>query len=113
MLTLAFLALFLLSGIFGPMPKYEIADGNRVPANDSSEFLALIESLVDAKANRNGRLEVLTNGDCFYEAELAAIASARRSVNLQRVDPRTHDKNAPQKFPYLQTGAWSAISAHL
>jgi cardiolipin synthase len=82
-IALVFLALFLLSGIFGPMPKYEITDRNRLPANDSSEFLALIESLVDAKANRNGRLEVLTNGDCFYEAELAAIARARRSVNLE------------------------------
>jgi cardiolipin synthase A/B len=26
---------------------------------------------------------VLTNGNCFYEAELAAIAEARRSVNLE------------------------------
>lgn len=82
-LALVFLALFLLSGIFGPMPKYEIADRKRLPANDSSEFLSLLESLVDAKANRNGRLEVLTNGDCFYETELAAIASARLSVNLE------------------------------
>ena len=82
-LALIFLALFLLSGIFGPMPKYEIADRNQLPANDSSEFLALVESLVDAKANRNGRLEVLTNGDCFYEAELAAIGTARRSVSLE------------------------------
>jgi cardiolipin synthase len=82
-LALIFLALFLLSGIFGPMPKYEIADRNQLPANDSREFLALIESLVDAKANRSGRLEVLTNGDCFYEAELAAIGIARRSVSLE------------------------------
>ena len=82
-LALIFVALFLLSGIFGPMPRYEIADRNGLPANDSSDFLALMESLVDAKANRNGRLEVLTNGDCFYEAELAAIASARLSVNLE------------------------------
>ena len=82
-LALIFLVLFLLSGIFGPMPKYEIADRNQLPANDSSEFLALVESLVDAKANRNGRLEVLTNGDCFYESELAAIGTARRSVSLE------------------------------
>jgi cardiolipin synthase len=82
-IALVFLALFLLSGMFGPMPKYEIKDCNGLPANDSREFLALIESLVDAKANRCGQLEVLTNGDRFYEAELAAIANARRSVNLE------------------------------
>jgi cardiolipin synthase A/B len=82
-IALVFLTLFLLSGIFGPTPRYEIADRKGLPANESGEFLALVEALVDAKANRKGRLEVLTNGDCFYEAELAAIARARLSVNLE------------------------------
>jgi cardiolipin synthase A/B len=82
-ISLLFLASYMLSGLFGPMPRYEIADRKGLPANDSSEYLGLMEALVDAKANRMGQLEVLTNGDCFYEAELAAITKAQRSVNLE------------------------------
>ena len=78
-----FLAAFLLSGIFGPTPKYEIVNRNQLPANDSPEFLVLAESMADAKVNRTGSLEVLKNGPAFYTAELDAIRNARRSVNLE------------------------------
>src|SRR5258708_6690200 len=78
-----FFAAFLLSGIFGPTPKYEIANRDQLPSNDSPEFLALVESMVDAKVNRTGTLEVLKNGPAFYTAELDAIRNARRSVNLE------------------------------
>jgi cardiolipin synthase A/B len=78
-----FLAAFVLSGIFGPTPKYEITNRDQLPSNDSPEFLALVESMVDAKVNRTGTLEVLKNGPAFYTAELDAIRNARRSVNLE------------------------------
>lgn len=78
-----FFAAFLLSGIFGPTPKYDIANRDQLPSNDSPEFLALIESMVDAKVNRSGTLEVLKNGPAFYTAELDAIRNGRRSVNLE------------------------------
>jgi cardiolipin synthase len=42
-----------------------------------------VESLVDAKASRRGRFEVLANGNCFYESELASIEKATHSVNLE------------------------------
>src|ERR1700676_4166939 len=78
-----FLAAFLLSGIFGPTPKYDIVNRDQLPANYSPEFLVLAESMVDAKVNRTGTLEVLRNGPAFYTAELDAIRNAHSSVNLE------------------------------
>jgi cardiolipin synthase len=82
-IALAFLLAFLLSGLFGPMPEYEITNRDELPANDSPEFVNLIESLSDAKVNHSGSLEILKNGERFYAAELEAIREARRSVNLE------------------------------
>ena len=82
-IALIFLCAFLLSGIFGPTPKYEIANREQLPSNDSPNFLVLLESMVDAKVNRTGSLEVLKNGPAFYGAELEAIRDARHSVNLE------------------------------
>jgi cardiolipin synthase A/B len=81
--ALVFLSAFLLSGIFGPTPQYEITDREQLPPNNSSEFLGLLESLVDAKVNRTCLLEVLKNGPCFYPAELETIKNACRSVSLE------------------------------
>jgi len=81
--ALALLSTVLLAGIFGPMPRYKIACPDKLPPNDSQEFLNLVEALVDAKANRMGSFEVLTNGPCFYPAELEAIRGAQQSVNLE------------------------------
>jgi cardiolipin synthase len=82
-IALVLLAAFLLSGIFGPSPQYEITGASELPSNDSAAFLSLIESMADAKVNRTGTFEVLTNGPCFYPAELEAIRAAKRSVNLE------------------------------
>jgi len=78
-----FLAAFLLSGLFGPMPEYQINDRDQLPSSDSPEFLNLLESLVDAKVNDRGTVKVLKDGPCFYSAELEAIRNAERSVNLE------------------------------
>jgi cardiolipin synthase len=82
-IAVAFLLAFLLSGLFGPMPEYEITNRDELPANDSPEFLNLIESLSDAKVNHTGSLEILKNGERFYTAELEAMRKARRSINLE------------------------------
>ncbi len=81
--ALLLIAAFLLSGIFGPTPKYEITNRGELPRNDSAEFLNLVESLADARVNRTGDFAVLTNGSAFYTAELEAIRGARQSVNLE------------------------------
>lgn len=77
------LAAYLLGGILGASPAYRITGADEMPDNDAPQFLGLLESLADARVNRTGNLEVLTNGPSFYPAALDAIRSARRSVCLE------------------------------
>lgn len=82
-IALVLLSAYLLAGILGPMPRYQIKGGEEIPANDSHAFLLLLESLVDAVINRTGKLDVFTNGPAFYPAILDAFRSAQHSVNLE------------------------------
>lgn len=82
-LGLVFLAAVLLAGIFGPIPAYVIRCEEDLPPNDSEDFLLVLESLADAKVNRTGRLDVLTNGPAFYPAALDAIRNAQHSICLE------------------------------
>lgn len=77
------LAAYLLGGLIGSTPQYRIHGAEQMPSNHSSEFLNLLESLVDAKANRTGNFEILTNGPNFYPAALQAIRGAQQSVCLE------------------------------
>ena len=77
------LAAYLLGGLIGSSPVYRIHGAQQMPHNDSSEFVNLLESLGDAKANRTGNFEVLTNGPNFYPAALEAIHRAQHSVCLE------------------------------
>src|SRR5438270_13954725 len=76
------MAMLLLVSLFGPSLGYKIAAGVEA-ANDSEEFLHMLEALVDAKICHNTNLAVLTNGRRFYEEELAAISAAQHSVNWE------------------------------
>ncbi len=82
-ISLLVLVAYMLAGIFGPSPNYNIVGRDQLPSNNSDAFLSLVESLVDAVVNRTGRFEVLTNGPAFYPAELDAIRSAQHSVSLE------------------------------
>lgn len=82
-IALVLLIAYALAGMFGPMPRYEMRDRDELPPNDSSPFLLLLSSLVDAPINRTGRLNVFTNGPAFYPAILNAFRSAQRSINLE------------------------------
>lgn len=82
-LCFAFVLLLLLAGVIGPMPRYSIASLSDLPRNDSQQFLNVLESLADAKVNRTGALEVLTDGSAFYPAALEAMRSARDSICLE------------------------------
>jgi cardiolipin synthase len=67
--------------LFEPAQQYRI----ELPSCslDSDEFLRLVGSLSDAQIHRHSCIEVLTDGEAFYEAELAALRAARRSINLE------------------------------
>jgi cardiolipin synthase len=82
-LSMLLVLLFLLSGVIGPMPQYSISNPADLSRNDSESFLNVLESLTDAKVNRTGTLEVLTNGPCFYPAALEAMRSAQQSICLE------------------------------
>jgi len=81
--ALVLLTAFVLAGMFGPMPRYEMRDRDQIPPNDTPPFLLLLSSLVDAAINRTGRLHVFTNGPAFYPAILDAFRSAQRSINVE------------------------------
>lgn len=81
-LSMLAVGLAVLVALFGRGVRYKVLAAGR-ESLDSPEFLAMLESLTDSKINRHTSLEVLTNGDQFYEAELNAIRAARRTVNLE------------------------------
>ena len=49
----------------------------------SHEFVGLVASLVDVPVFRSSHVEVLSCGEDFYAAELAAIRQARHSIHLE------------------------------
>src|SRR5438270_13067296 len=65
-----------------PGPKYHLAqtpDGSV----SSDEFARQLEAITDTKLQRAGPIEVLANGENFYEAELEAIRHAKSNINLE------------------------------
>jgi cardiolipin synthase A/B len=81
-ISIAFLVGILFLALFEPNLDYKIS---KVGHSDlgSDAFLRTLEALANSHVSRQTRVEVLTNGDSFYEAELQAIRGAQRSVNLE------------------------------
>ena len=79
--AVALLGALLLLVLFEPGLSYEIRA--ELPPCGTHESLGLIAALVDVPVMGRSRVEVLTDGTEFYEAELHAIRSARRSVHLE------------------------------
>lgn len=74
--------LLLFLALFEPSLRYKIS---RPPSHpiDSEQFVNVLATLADASLHRDTTIEVLTNGEVYYEAELNAIRKAKRSVNLE------------------------------
>jgi cardiolipin synthase len=81
-LAMAAAGIVIFVALFGPGLRYKITATTSAD-NTSDRFLGTVEVLTDSKVNRSTELVVLTNGPCFYEEELRAIAAARRSVCLE------------------------------
>jgi cardiolipin synthase len=81
-LCISTVILLIFGGLIEPPLKYNICSTEAL-RNDSSHFLCVLEALTDSKANRGSSFEVLTDGGVFYLAQLAAIATAQKSVNLE------------------------------
>jgi cardiolipin synthase len=80
--AILFLGLMLTLALFEPSLPYKVT---QVPADplDSEGFRRLLASLAGSHSHAGCRVDVLTNGEAFYEAELEAIRAARHSVNLE------------------------------
>ena len=76
------LAFILFMALFEPGLAYKISAHETEPL-ESDDFLCVLEAITDSKIHRHGRVEVLTNGEIFYEAELEAIGAARESINIE------------------------------
>jgi cardiolipin synthase len=81
-LGFSFLLLMLGLALFEPGLPYKMSKRVRSPL-DSEEFRRILGALTAAEVHRRNRVEVLTNGEVYYEAELAAIRRARHSVNVE------------------------------
>src|SRR5829696_2419156 len=81
-IAIAALALLLFLALFEPGLAYKISACETDPL-DSDDFICVLEAITDSKIHRHGRVEVLTNGEVYYEAELEAIRAARHSVNIE------------------------------
>lgn len=79
-IALEALALFL--ALFGPDLPYRVKHPPTAPI-ESDYFQSLLASLTQAELVSGNRVEVLTNGDQFYEAALQAIAGASQTINLE------------------------------
>jgi cardiolipin synthase len=76
------LALSIILALFEPSPEYRIGEPVDCPL-DSKEFSRMLAVLSDAQEHAGTRIEVLTNGEVFYDAELAAIRTARSHICLE------------------------------
>lgn len=76
------ICVMVLVGLFAPGLRYSLVNPITVPL-DSAAFLNELESLVNSKITRNNQIDVIENGDHFYEAELGAMRQAQHSINIE------------------------------
>src|SRR5450432_1385899 len=79
---LAFLSLMLFLALFEPSLPYKISKRPPLPL-DSNQFRRLIAALGAGTFHPRNQIDVLANGELYYEAELAAIAEATHSINIE------------------------------
>ena len=80
--SVAVVAFMLVLALFTPGIAYKVSGAGSLDL-DSEGFLRMVEAITDAQVRRPSAVEVLTNGEVYFEAELEAIARAERSVNLE------------------------------
>lgn len=81
-IAIAFLCLMLVLALFEPPLPYGVGAAPE-GGPESDEFLRVLAALTGAQVHRRCTVEVLTNGEAYYEAELEAIRRAQHSVNVE------------------------------
>jgi len=65
--------------LFGPVPKYQLSQRPQAELN-SPEFVRELEALAASRVEQHTQIEALPNGVNFYEAEMAALKSAKKRI---------------------------------
>ena len=81
-LAITLLMLMLILALFEPGLRFRIARAPCVPLA-SEDFIRMLAALTNATVQANNRVEVFTNGEVFYEAELEAIRNAKHNINIE------------------------------
>jgi cardiolipin synthase len=81
-IAIAFLLLMLFLALFEPGLRFKIGSAPSAPL-ESEDFLRMLGALTNATIHTNNRVDVLTNGEIFYDAELEAIRSAKLNINIE------------------------------
>jgi cardiolipin synthase len=76
------IAIMILVGLFAPGLRYSLLTPLEGPV-DAPAFVNELEPLVSSKITRNNQVEVIENGDNFYQAELDALGLAHHSINIE------------------------------
>ena len=76
----AFVAWLIIAVLFTPHVPYHIEA--EIDAG-SDHFIRVIESTCQTRLDQGNRVDILTNGDMFYPAMLAAIAAAQETINME------------------------------
>jgi cardiolipin synthase A/B len=76
------IAILILAGLFAPGLRYSLVTPPEVPV-DAPAFLHELEPLVSSKITHNNQIDVLENGESFYQAELEVMRQARHSINIE------------------------------
>lgn len=70
------------AGLFAPGLRYSLATRLDTPV-DAAAFIQQLEPMVNSKITRGNEIEVIENGDHFYDAEMQAMCQARHSINIE------------------------------
>ena len=81
-LGIGLLVLKIVLALFEPGPEYRIGEPTTCGL-DSKGFSRMLAVICDAQQHTDTSIEVLTNGDQFYEAELEAIRGAKSHICLE------------------------------
>lgn len=81
-LAIAFLAFLLFLALFEPTLRYRVSHPPSEPI-DSEHFCRVLAVLADSAIFRSTAIEVLTNGEVFYEQILDALSRAKKTINIE------------------------------
>jgi cardiolipin synthase len=80
-IALLVVAGLLVLALFEPGLRYKT--GQIADETDQEAFFRMLEAVTDSRLQRFNRIEVLSNGETFYPAELEAMRQAKQSIDLE------------------------------